>query len=126
MTDTRKKRICPKCKRLKLLGMFRRDDPAGWCKACRARRAGAPKAAAANYNPPADDGPVCSAPTELNLGDRRVVIIQRIGSVVRITAARREKRNETDSLVNGSTVLLPLQYLDAILTEVRAAATDED
>jgi len=104
---------------------FKRVDPEDlWCKSCRNFR---PPAASPNYQPPlADDGPVCSTPSELNLDGRRVVVVQRIGGVVRISTARRIKRSETDSLILGGTVLLPVENLREICREVMAASEGGD
>lgn len=72
------------------------------------------------------DVPVISSSTEMLLSGGRVVLIQRIGNVVRITSGHRRQRNVTSSLVTGGTVLLPLPHLRAIFREVMAAAQDEE
>ena len=129
MTDGRSrprlKYRCPNCSRDKDCLAFKRTDPDGWCTSCRKFRR--PEVAAVNYQPPAVDGvPICSSAVELNLGCRRVILVQRIGDCLRITTGRRVKRVETDSFVIGGTVLLPIEKLSAILREISVVAADQD
>lgn len=78
-------------------------------------------------DPSAHDVPIISSTrTELKLSRGHIVVVQRIGGVVRITTGHRVKRSVTSSIVLGGTVLLPIRNLPAVLREVRAAATDED
>jgi hypothetical protein len=57
---------------------------------------------------------VASSDVELELGDSRLVVVQRLGDCLRITTARRIKRNLTPALVLGGTVLLPIEHLDEL------------
>ena len=65
-----------------------------------------------------------SSGVEVDLGDDRVVVVQRFGDVLTISTARRVKRTLTTSLVMGGTVLLPVGSLPEIFRAVRAAAQD--
>ena len=114
--DTRLgKQRCRKCERLKNRNQFKRDDPSGWCNSCRHFRA---PAAEPVYEPGPDDIAV-SSDVELDVGNSRVVVVSRIGDCVRITTARRIKREVTSCSVQGGTILFPLNHLD----ELRAALT---
>jgi hypothetical protein len=62
----------------------------------------------------------------MSLSGGRVVLIQRIGNVIRITTGHRVKRNVTSSLVTGGTILLSVQHLPEVFQEVMAAAQDEE
>jgi hypothetical protein len=74
-----------------------------------------------------DDAPIISSTrTELELSRGQVVVVQRLGAVVRITTARRVKRSVTDSLVTGGTVLLPIDHLPEIFAEIVASSHDVD
>lgn len=67
--------------------------------------------------------PVVESPVvELELGGGRVVLIQRIDDVVRITKGHRVKRSVTDSLMLGGTVLLPVDHLSGVFRVVRMLA----
>ena len=76
--------------------------------------------------PPVDFVVTASGGVEMSLGDSRVVIVQRIGGVIRITTGHRVKRNVTSSLVTGGTILLPIPHLPEVFREVMAAAQDEE
>jgi hypothetical protein len=65
-----------------------------------------------------------SGSVEMQLGDSRVVLVQRIGNAIRIATARRVKRNVTSSLVISGTLLLPVQHLREICQKAMAAAQD--
>ena len=75
-----------------------------------------------SYHLPVADATVVSSDVELELGDDRVVLVQRLGDVVTISTARRVKRTLTTSLVMGGTVLLPIDHLPVVLRAIQKAA----
>jgi len=62
----------------------------------------------------------------MDLSRGRVVLVQKIGSVIRITTGHRVKRSVTSSLVLSGTILLAVKYLPEVFQEVMAAAADTD
>ena len=76
--------------------------------------------------PPVDFVVTASGGVEMMLGDSRVVLVERIGNVIRITTGHRVKRNVASSLVTGGTILLPIPHLREVFQEAIAAAQDVD
>jgi hypothetical protein len=59
---------------------------------------------------------------EVDLGGRRVVLVQRIGHAVRLTSGSREERTHSSSVRLGGTVLLPVDAVRTICGALRSVA----
>lgn len=69
-------------------------------------------------NPDEMSGPIVEVPTR----EPRLVLVQRIGKLIRVTTAERVTRTQSDALRLGGTVLIPVDCVVAVLAEVRKAA----
>lgn len=65
---------------------------------------------------------VVSRDVEVELGDDRIVLIQRLGDCLHITTARRVKRTLTTSMVMGGALLLPIDHLPVVVRAVQKVA----
>lgn len=63
--------------------------------------------------------PVLPPPVELDLGQRRVVHVQRLGSSVHLTSGTRVDRAATPAVMTAGVVLLPLKVWDKLDRTVR-------
>jgi hypothetical protein len=65
---------------------------------------------------------VAGKTVEVKLGETQVLLVQRLGSSMRITSARRTARTFTDALVLGGTVIVPHDRLSDVCDALREAA----
>jgi hypothetical protein len=77
------------------------------------------------YRKDHDEWTITTSPiVEIDLGHTRVLHIERLNDLLRLTSARRVPRAYNDALNIGGTVLLPIDKLGEVIDVVRTVAKD--
>lgn len=92
----------------------------GTCK--RGRKPKPAPVARRQWNAPPEPTPESEPIIEVPTRGPRLVLVQRIGHLIRLTTAERVTRTQSDALRIGGTVLIPATHLAAVWTAVRKAA----